>query len=402
MSVQQAVTGIEKFCAEAAESPFALILGGPLVAETTLGEKVLRDLALLVPLMLAVIVLLLYVMLRSPGGVMIPMLETLIVLIWTFGAMGWFGAPIALVTTILPVVLMAMCISDEIHLLERLTSHWQEPDMRQRVQLALAEVTRPIILTSLTTAAGFLSFSSTSIAPLREFGLFAAFGILAAMLLTFTLIPALIVLLPPQSFSLPHRRGLVGRSLTVFGTWAARAPGSCFAIGMLAFLLALPGLQGLRVSDSWVANFDPRADVVRSERAINESFWGSYRLDVVLDASPGFFMRPEGVALSEVIRELALQAPHVGGVESYLIPLQQIARSLAASTPLSRLPPDQLWDLFTLAEMSESRATFDRLMTDRGATLRIRFYVKSPDYARARGGALSRRAARRFGDAPWC
>ncbi len=384
VSVQEAVSSLERFCAEAADPRFALILGGPLVAETTLGEKVLHDLARLVPLMLAVIVLLLYVMLRSPGGVVIPMLETLIVLIWTFGAMGWSGAPIALVTTILPVVLMAMCISDEIHLLERLTAHWQEPDMRQRLRLAMAEVARPIVLTSLTTAAGFISFCSASIAPLREFGLFAAFGILAAMLLTFTLIPALIVLLPPQSLSSPHERGLATRGLTAFGSWAARAPGSCFALGMLAFLLALPGLRSLRVSDSWVANFDPQADIVRSERAINESFWGSYRLDVVLDASPGFFMRPQGVALSEEIRELALQAPHVGGVESYLIPLQQIARSLDAATPLSRLPADQLWDVFTLTEMSESRAALDRLMTGRGSTLRVRLYVKSPDYARAR------------------
>lgn len=384
VSVQEAVSSLERFCAEAADARFALILGGPLVAETTLGEKVLRDLALLVPLMLAVMVLLLYAMLRSPAGVMIPMLEMLIVLIWTFGAMGWFGAPIALVTTILPVVLMAMCISDEIHLLERLTAHGQEPDMRQRLRLAMAEVARPIVLTSLTTAAGFLSFTSASIVPLREFGFFAAFGILAAMLLTFTLIPALIVVLPRQSLSSPRGRGLVGRGLMAFGSWAARAPGSCFALGMLAFLMALPGLQGLRVSDSWVGNFDPQSSIVSSERAINESFWGSYRLDVVLDASPGFFMRPQGVALSEAIRELALQAPHVGGVESYLIPLQQIARSLDVAAPLSRLPADQLWDVFALAEMSESRATLNRLMTGRGATLRIRLYVKSPDYARAR------------------
>ena len=100
------------------------MIGGPLVAETMLGEKVLRDLAVLVPAMLVAIAALLYSMLRAVGGVMIPMIETLIVLVWTFGAMGWLGAPIALVTTILPVVLMAMCITDEIHLLERVGAEW--------------------------------------------------------------------------------------------------------------------------------------------------------------------------------------------------------------------------------------------------------------------------------------
>jgi len=163
VTVKEAVGELSAF-ADHAESPeFEIVIGGPLVAETMLGEKVLRDLVVLVPVMLVVIVVLLYTMLRNAGGVLIPMLETLIVLVWTFGAMGWAGAPIALVTTILPVVLMAMCITDEIHLLERVAAKWDEGDGRARLEAAFDEVGRPIVLTSVTTALGFLSFRSASI-----------------------------------------------------------------------------------------------------------------------------------------------------------------------------------------------------------------------------------------------
>lgn len=383
VSVDDAVRSVESFAARASTAEFELILGGPLMAETTLGEQVLRDLAVLVPLMLVAIVLLLFSMLRSPGGVMIPMLETLVVLIWVFGVMGWTGAPIALVTTILPVVLMAMCITDEIHLLERLAAHWGEPTPRDRVVAALRDVGRPIVATSLTTALGFLSFLSASIAPLRDFGLFAAFGILAAMLLSFSFVPALIVLLPEWTLK-PPDPGRGARVLSGFGAFAARRAGVCFGLGVLALGVTLPGLPQLRVSDSWVENFDPDANIVRAERAINESFWGSYRFDVVFEAEPDAFRDPPAAALLERFRELAVTAPHVGGVETQLTSLEEIAGGLDLPGPLSELPATSLWDLFTLAEMSEGRAGLSALISDRADATRARLYVRSPDYRRAR------------------
>jgi predicted RND superfamily exporter protein len=382
VGVEEAVDALERLCVELRDDEFDLLLGGPLMAETLLGAKVLEDLAILVPLMIVVMSVLLFTMLRSPGGVMIPMIETAVVLIWTFGAMGWAGVPIALVTTILPVVLMAMCITDEIHLLERLIAHWRIGDMRARLDAAFGDVARPIVLTSLTTAFGFLSFMSASIVPLREFGLFAAFGILTAMALTFTFIPALIMMMPDGSFGHGRRVG-AGRGLVAFAGYAARHPGRCFGIGIAALALMLPGVARLRVSDSWVDNFDPDAELVRAERAINASFWGSYRLDVVFDAADGFFRDPPGVELMESFRELAAHAPNVGGTETYLDALEPLAKVLGAEGPLSTLPAGQVWDLFTLAELSEGRAGLDRLMASSQNAVRARLYVQSPDYARA-------------------
>lgn len=383
VSVQEAVRELSAF-AELETSPeFEIVVGGPLVAETMLGEKVLRDLAVLVPAMLVAIVALLYTMLRSVGGVMIPMIETLIVLVWTFGAMGWFGAPVALVTTILPVVLMAMCITDEIHLLERVAAQWGDGDMHARLAAAFGEVGRPIVLTSITTALGFLSFRSASIEPLREFGTFAAFGILAAMVLSFSFIPALMLKLPERIFS-PPERATGARWLRRFGVFASQRPGACFGAAMVALLAFVPGVFSLRVSDSWVDNFAPNDDIVRAERGINESFWGSYRFDVVIEGAPGFFREPGGAAVLEAVRELSADAPHVGGVETHLMPLEEIAEALGAGGAISKLSIRKLWDLFTVAEMSGGRTGLTPLIVDDASVARARFYVRSPDYTKAR------------------
>lgn len=379
-SVAAAVASLSAFVAGAADADYELLLGGPLVAETGLGEQVLSDLARLVPLMIVAIAVLLFAMLRSVGGVLLPLAKTAVVLIATFGAMGWAGAPISLVSTILPVVLMATCITDEVHLLERFAARPGTDSRRARVEAVLAEIGRPIVLTSVTTALGFLSFTSTSIAPLREFGLFASLGILLAMGLSFSAIPAAISLLPERL--LLGARSPVGSAWqSRLGAFAARRPGACFAFATAALLLVAPGIASLRVSDSWVENFDPDAELVRADRRINESYWGTYRLDVVLEGEPGFFRDPPGVALVERVCALAAEAPSVGGCESELSALEDLAAPMGVAKPLSALPAGQLWDLFTLAELSEASGLAHSL-TDTAA--RVRLYVRSPDYAQAR------------------
>lgn len=370
-----AVAELEDFLAGRRDG-LRMLLGGPLVAETQLGLQVLRDLAVLVPLMLALVAFVLFAMLRSIGGVLIPLLETGLVLVWTFGAMGWSGAPVALVSTILPVVLMAMAITDEIHLLERLEAQSAEIPLRERLEQALAEVGRPIVLTSLTTAAGFASFITASIGPLREFGIFAAFGILVAMLLTFTLIPAAIVLMGPRAFD--SRRAVAGRGL---GPQLARRRGLGFAAASLVVAACAAGVTQLRVGDSWAENFAPDADVVRAERAINESFWGSYRYDVVLEGIDGLFRSPAGLALVEAVRAGASGAPHVGGVQSLLDPLRDLASPVGADPQVWTLNQRELFDLFTLAEMSDSPALGRLVSADAGAT-RLRLYVKHATHGR--------------------
>ncbi len=381
-SAAEAIGSLEAFAAGASTDEFELLLGGPLVAETNLGEQVLSDLALLVPGMVVVIAVLLFSMLGSPGGVLIPLIETAVVLIATFGAMGWAGAPIALVSTILPVVLMATCITDEVYLLERFGAQTGTGSPRARVEASLREVGRPIVLTSLTTALGFLSFTSASIGPLRDFGLFATFGILLAMLLSFTLIPALIVLLPVRIFEpASWRTGTIGQAR--LGAFAAGRPVVCFALAVAALALTVPGIRSLRVSDSWVENFDPESELVRADRQINRSFWGSYRLDVVLEAEPGRFHDPSGVALVERVCAVSENAPHVGGCESPYVALEELARVMDAATPLSALTADRLWDLFTLSELSEGRA-LDPSISASADAARVRLYVRSPDYGMAR------------------
>jgi predicted RND superfamily exporter protein len=232
--------GLRRFLAGRPAGPFLLRLTGPVAAEVDLGDEVVRDLSRLVPIMVAVVAVLLALSLGTTGGVLIPLAQVVATLVWTLGLMGWCGIPVTLVTTVMPVLLMAMAMTDEIYLIERLQDHLATSDtapgappggalparplppdrscrevrhglegqdprearelggerVRRAAAAAFADLATPLVLISLATAAGFFSFLGAAITPLRHFGLFTGIGLLLGMLFTFTLAPALMAALP--------------------------------------------------------------------------------------------------------------------------------------------------------------------------------------------------------------
>ena len=398
-SFEELIGGLRAVIEGERASPFSLRLTGPAIAEAALGDSVLRDLAWLTPLMVLAIAGLLFLSLGSAGGVLVPLIEVLGVLVWTLGTMALFGVPVTLVTTILPVVLMAMAVLDEVHLLERFQGRMaaeeaaSAPAAPDRAGLAnallgaLGDLERPIVLTSVTTAIGFLSFLTASIVPMRHFGLFAALGILLAMALTFTLVPALIMSLPPSWFLARRRtspssgrwRGRLERLLTGRGDLA-------FAAGLGLVALSLPGLLRLEIQDAWIDNFDPRAPLVTAARELDAKFWGSYRFDVVLTSDqPGFFHRPQGVALAEEVVRVARQGPDVRGVVSYLVPFHILAEAWEeASDVLSRLPEDRISAMAAWVGIVKYRIDQLQFVTEDERAARVRIFIDRPDYRRGK------------------
>ncbi|HEX6203400.1 MAG TPA: MMPL family transporter, partial [Thermoanaerobaculia bacterium] len=351
-----------------------------------------------------VVAVLLLVCLRTPGGLVLAMGKTLVVLVGTGGVMAMAGVPITLVTTILPVLLLALCVTDEVHVVARLEAHLAaaggEPDggeggeTEPALLATLGELTRPIVTTSVSTAIGFLSFLGASIGPMRQFGVFAAVGILLAMVATFTLTPALAVTLP-RSWWVTRGGGRLGRRPSHRAPTAAagrrrRAVG--LAAGLLLLAAGAPGLLRLRVQDSWIDNFDPTSPLVRAERELNARFWGTYRFDVVLTGGPGFFHRPDGAALVAAAARAVAGAPEVGGVVTHLEPLDRVAELLGLPVGAAALPADALRAVVEVAAAYPGQLGLERMITADGHAARLTAMVDSADYRRAR--ALAERLER--------
>lgn len=179
------------------------------------------DTRVFIPAAVLVVLIILFLSLQSWRAVVGPTLVIAGSTAIAVGALGWLGGRYYLITTALPVVVMAMAVADSLHLSAfYLRARRLDPfgDRRLAVKHALIHTRAPIAFTSITTTAGFLGLVvGSQMQPIREFGLFAAIGVLGAWILSVKLLPAVILLLRVEP-----RHKLIGVSDTKANTLVRR------------------------------------------------------------------------------------------------------------------------------------------------------------------------------------
>ena len=173
-----------------------IYLSGMPVFEGVLGDYILQDLMVMVPIVSLIVILFLFFTYRSFLLVGLSMVMVIVVNIWTLGFMAFLKEPLYIIQAVMPVILIALSVADEIHIFGRYFEECKDgsSSIRERVLIVMQEMWRPVILTSITTAFGFLALVMTSIKPLQYFGVFTAFGVMSAMMFAILATPAVLIL----------------------------------------------------------------------------------------------------------------------------------------------------------------------------------------------------------------
>ncbi|HCE4572044.1 MMPL family transporter [Vibrio parahaemolyticus] len=155
------------------------------------------DSSTLVPTMLVVILVFLTIMLRS----ILSVIATLIVIIGsvmaTMGISGWAGMFLSTATVNVPTLIMTLAVADCVHVIATMRQSMKNGFTKaQSIERSIALNFAPILITSVTTAIGFLMMNMSDSPVLRDFGNLSALGVMVACLLSVTLLPALLKLLP--------------------------------------------------------------------------------------------------------------------------------------------------------------------------------------------------------------
>lgn len=297
------------------------VVGAP-AAEALLGRHVLTDLRFLVPAALALVATLLYLGSRRLAIVALGLGKVGVCLLVLFGGMGWVGEPVLLTTAVLPVILVAVGLADEIHLLARYRQLLAVDGTPARArERTFAELGHAVILALVTTMVGFGSFALAPIPALAHFGAVAAVGVGLCLLFSLTATPAALTLLPADWFRARPRAtpAAGGRLFERLADLVTGRPRTVLASLVLATAAAGAGIYRLEVQDSWLEGFSPRSELRQATARLDERFLGSHRLLLeVRFEGPGAPARPlldpqvlERLgALEAALRE----APGVGGV----------------------------------------------------------------------------------------
>lgn len=308
---QRAIEALVREAYEAVHSELSgsyelLIIGQARVLDA-LGKEIQADLLRYVPLVILVIMGLMTIIFRSWRAAAISLLEVGICILWTVGLLTAMGHSVSLMTSLLPVLLMAIGIADEIHLFAEFFRLRREKPELTRGEAAWAAVDRvgmAVTATSLTTVAAFLSFLLGDIPALRVFGFYAALGVLLSWLLTLTLVPALLTLIPCEGRWLPPSSGKSRRQ------WP-------LGLRNAALLLSVPILSGiffLQANDGWNQNFSEDHAVVRDARWLTLESMGVHRFEATLDLGVGgSWEEPAELRRLEAISSELDQLPAVNG-----------------------------------------------------------------------------------------
>ena len=271
-------------------------LAGRPVIEVSSGLFAMEDLKLMVPLLIGVMALALLVIFRTWRGMLLPILVMSISIVWTFGLMVMFDVPLYTISTMLPVILVAVGIGDGVHLMSAYYDNvLKNPheESKEIVRASTLQLGPPLIMTSVTTAIGFLALMFADMPPFKIFGIFALIGILLSWLISMTLLPAVLTLLKPKvgnylakkrAMRVYEEKNRLALFLTSSGKWIDAHRKKSITILTLVIAVSILGSTQLFVDSSWMSDFRDETDIAKSTKVLDTKFSGSIFLNVVIEA----------------------------------------------------------------------------------------------------------------------
>jgi predicted RND superfamily exporter protein len=268
--------------------------GGAPFIETTASTASREDIERLSPIVIIVLVVVSAVLLRSVTAAVLNLLMTGLGVVLIVGAHGRFGEPFTIVSSTTPVMMVALGGAFGMHILAGYQRQAGTP--KERATATLRELSRPVLLSGLTTAIAFFALRVMPQIPLQRFGIVAGLGMLLLLVLALVVLPALLSVLPSRL--LPTRDNLQLPLRRIPPLWV---------VGALAVAGVVFGSQ-LRSDPDTTHVFDEDSEPRAASSFFDRHFGGSQFLQIAVEADLS-----DPIVLRE-IRSLADEVRRIEGV----------------------------------------------------------------------------------------
>lgn len=313
-------------------------LQGVSMVTNTFNESSERDLKSLVPVMYLFILLVVAFFLRSIGSMVGTVLIIGFASVVTFGGAGFLGLAINAVNVTAPMIVLTIAVCDAVHLLsvyQRSLSEQLAPidAMRESLRLNL----QPIVLTSVTTAVGFLTLNFSISPPFAQLGNMTAIGVIWAMVLTFTFLPAVSVLLVRKSKPKPNR----DKYLRHIANFVVSNSKACFFGAMSVAILLVSFIPMNIIDDNPTSYFKKGVEFRDATEFALKHLPALNDVEFSLDCgSPSCTSDPEFLQTISDFQEWYEQQPGVLYVSTYADVIRNLNRSMNADNQSFYSIPD--------------------------------------------------------------
>ena len=328
---------------------------GDAYIDTLMSEEMGRDMQILLPLAIFMIVAVLFLSFLNLRGVLIPVAVVIFSVLIALGIMALVGFPMTMVTFIVPVLLLAIGIADGIHVLNRYNEEVGKGlPKRDAILNTMDEMKGPVVMTSLTTGAGFLSLLSSFFIPQQHLGVIAAVGVLAAMVLSLVLIPAILSLLKLPKVR-QQEKGLrpLTRVLLGFEGLVVRRRRVVLVLAVLVLAAMVAGLPLLRVETSNEEMLGEDHPAIQIMKLSDQYFSGSAQVMIEIDTQKRDGLKDPAVLSQMIALEEFLETEGITKTISLTTLVREMNEKFHADDPAYYVIPEdpklvsQLLLLFT-------------------------------------------------------
>ena len=257
------------------------------VANDVFGVQMFKQMGISAPLAMLVIFLLMFFFFRKLTLIISPLLVAMVSVLFTMSLLVITGNTIHIMSSMIPIFIMPIAVLDSVHILSEFFDCYQGTrDRVYTIRHTIETLFLPMLYTSVTSAAGFASLALTPIPPVQVFGIFVALGILAAWLLTITLIPAYIMFIPESSlenFGMQakeveeySRSTVLGRLLGFIGSSTYRWSKVYLAVTVILVVVSGYGISRIVINDNPTKWFKKDHPIRIADRVLNDHFGGTY------------------------------------------------------------------------------------------------------------------------------
>ena len=257
------------------------------------------------------------------------------------GLTGWLGLPLTAPSSSAPVIVMALSVASTIHLLSGFLKRLnQGMERKQAVTASMQENFKPIFLTAITTAIGFLCLNVSDVPPYRLLGNTTAIGVAAAFCLTFTLLPALLRLLPFRRRTHADPQQLT-RRWRKFGHAIASRPGAITLASVVVMAVITAPIVRNVIDDRLLTYFASDVPIRANTEYVMDNYSWFYGAFMPVAAA-----EENGITSPEYLRHLddfmtwARAQPEVRAAGSFSDVIKQLNRNMNGDDPAFYVIPD--------------------------------------------------------------
>ncbi|MCI5165717.1 MAG: RND family transporter [Candidatus Electrothrix sp. GM3_4] len=311
---------------------------GVVMIDTTFELAAKEDIQLLVPIMCGLLLLILTICLRSALGMGLTFLVIIFSTLTGLGLAGWLDIPMNPASANAPTIILTLAVADSVHILTTMFHQMRKGLARhQAIEQSIRINFKPVLVTSLTTAVGFLTMNFSDAPPFRNLGNVVAMGIIAAFFYSVLLLPALAAVLPLKAAQSSASSSRIYERLADF---IVRRRTAIFWAMIIMIIGATTGISRIQLDDDFVKFFSPRFDFRRATDFTAKNLTGMYIIDWDLKSGEeGGVNEPEYQHTIKAFADWFRHQKYVRHVYTFTDIMKQINRNMHDNDPAYyRLP----------------------------------------------------------------